>query len=206
MRTCSKEGCIYPVFGSDRRTGIGYCNSHQYLRTDLDRRSIQQKAMAKAKVFSHGTVSSGNKVQVNEKEQTNTIGKEPTELQKWYSGIMESESGKCWETGASINKNDKRGWHGSICHVLPKSLFPSVATHPMNYMILKMWGGTHGQYDSSWENAAKMKIWTYACKIFNILYPLLTREEKSKLPDIILQEIKPEIYNAKNRSLNPDKI
>jgi hypothetical protein len=120
-----------------------------------------------------------------------------TELQKWYAKIMESEKPICWETGEKINKNDKLGWHGSIAHILPKADYPSVKTHPLNYMILKMWGGTHGQYDSSWENASKMKVWAYACKIINILYPLLTQEEKRKLPDIILQEIKPEIYNQK---------
>jgi hypothetical protein len=122
-------------------------------------------------------------------------GEEDTELQKWYAKIMQEETGKCWETGELINKQDKMGWHGSIAHCLDKKNFPSVKTHPLNYMILKMWGGTHGQYDSSWENASKMKVWGYACKIFNILYPLLTSEEKRKLPDIIIQEIKPEVYN-----------
>lgn len=132
-----------------------------------------------------------------EKENRGEGGTEKSDLVKWYETIMNSEEGKCWETGERIDKRDKMGWHGSIAHVLPKDLFPSTATHPMNYMILKMWGGTHGQYDSSWENASKMKVWPYACRIFNILYPLLTREEKSKLPDIIIQEIKPEVYNGK---------
>lgn len=121
---------------------------------------------------------------------------EDTELQKWYAKIMQQETGKCWESGEKINKQDKIAWHGSIAHVLPKYLFPSTATHPQNYMILSMYGGgAHGQYDSSWENASKMKVWPYACKIFNILYPLLTREEKAKLPDIVIQEISPKIYN-----------
>lgn len=122
-------------------------------------------------------------------------GENATELQQWYERIMFSEEGKCWETDERIDKNDKMGWHGSVAHCLPKNEYPSVATHPMNYMILKMWGGTHGQYDSSWENASKMKVWKHACKVFNILYPCLTAEEKRKLPDIIIQEIKPEIYN-----------
>jgi hypothetical protein len=124
-------------------------------------------------------------------------GGEDTELQKWYAKIMQEETGKCWETGELINKQDKMGWHGSIAHILDKKNFGSVKTHPLNYMVLKMWGGTHGQYDSSWENASKMKIWPYAVKIINILYPLLTPEEKRKLPDIVIQEIKPEVYNAK---------
>lgn len=122
---------------------------------------------------------------------------EDTELQKWYAAIMEREEGRCWETGERINKEDKFGWQGSIAHVLPKSLFPSVATHPLNYMILKMWGGTHGNYDASWERAAKMKVWPHAVKIINILYPLLTPEEKARVRNIevIAQEIKPELYN-----------
>ncbi len=119
---------------------------------------------------------------------------EDTELQKWYANIMQSEPGKCWETGEPINKQDKMGWHGSIAHVLCKEHYPSVKVHPLNYMILKMWGGTHGQYDSSWENASKMRIWPYALKIINILYPLLTQEEKRKLPEVIIQEINPEKY------------
>jgi hypothetical protein len=120
---------------------------------------------------------------------------EDTELQKWYANIMQHEMPICWETREKIDIRDKKGWHGSIAHVLPKEHFDSVKTHQMNYMILKMWGGTHGQYDSGWENASKMKVWKYACGIFNILYPLLTAEEKRKLPDVILQEIKPELYN-----------
>lgn len=112
-----------------------------------------------------------------------------TELQIWYATIMKKERGKCWETGEPIDKTDTMGWHGSIAHVLPKEHYPSVMTHPLNYMVLKMWGGTHGQYDSSWENASKMKIWDYALKIINILYPLLTSVERRKLPDLIIQDI-----------------
>lgn len=110
---------------------------------------------------------------------------------------MEREEGRCWETGERINKKDKFGWHGSVAHILGKADFPSVKTHPLNYMILKMWGGTHGNYDASWERAAKMKVWPHAVKIINILYPLLTPEEKARVRNIevIAQEIKPELYN-----------
>lgn len=145
-------------------------------------------------------------------------GGEPTDLEKWYTEIMDREVPKCWETGEWIGKPDKEilisenpdytdaeieaafkkmqfGWHGSIAHVLPKSDFESVATHPKNYMILKMWGGTHGTYDQSWEKAATMKVWPYAMKIINLLYPLLTPAEKGRLMEIevIAQEIIPNL-------------
>lgn len=144
-----------------------------------------------------------------------------TELEKWYAAIMERETPKCWETDEWIGKPDKQNiiddhpemsdeeievafkkaqfaWHGSIAHILPKSDYPSVATHPQNYMILKMWGGIHGTYDASWEKAAKMKVWKYAVKIINILYPLLTAEEKGRLMEIevIAQEIRPDVING----------
>lgn len=156
----------------------------------LDDRPLPEKKVYKLKQVSDKRAAKNAAA----KEQR---GEEDTELQKWYAVIMEKENPVCWETGEPINKKDVKGWHGSIAHVLPKNDYPSVATHPLNYMILKMWGGTHGQYDSNWENASKMRVWNHAIKIFNILFPLLTKEEKGKLPDIIIQEIKPEIYNAK---------
>ena len=138
------------------------------------------------------------KREAKEKEQKviqQESGNTETELQKWYAEIMAKETPRCWETEEWIDTKDTFGWHGSIAHVLGKELFPSVKTHPLNYIILKMWGGTHGQYDASWEKAAKMKVWPHAVKIINLLYPILTKEEKSKLPDIVIQEIKPELYN-----------
>ncbi len=140
------------------------------------------------------------KREAKEKEQKiiqQETGNTETDLQKWYAEIMAKETPRCWETGEWIDTKDTFGWHGSIAHVLGKELFPSVKTHPLNYMILKMWGGTHGQFDSSWENASKMRVWPHAVRIINILYPLLTKEEKSKLHsiEVILQEIKPELYN-----------
>jgi hypothetical protein len=34
MRTCEIDDCHYPVWGTDKNTGIGYCKRHQYERTD----------------------------------------------------------------------------------------------------------------------------------------------------------------------------
>lgn len=116
-----------------------------------------------------------------------------SDLVKWYEKIMQNEPGKCWETNERINKQDKLGWHGSIAHILCKKNFPSVATHPQNYMILSMWNGSHANYDSSWERAASMKVWPYALKIIiTVLLPLLPSEEKRHLPDVVLQEIDPQ--------------
>jgi hypothetical protein len=34
MRTCESPNCNYPVFGTDKNTGKGFCKGHQFLRTD----------------------------------------------------------------------------------------------------------------------------------------------------------------------------
>ncbi len=50
MRMCEAPKCNNVVFGTDKKTRIGYCKNHQYLRTDIDKRSILQKAVAKHSV------------------------------------------------------------------------------------------------------------------------------------------------------------
>lgn len=47
MRFCEHTGCDKPVFGTDKLTRIGYCKSHQYLRTDISKESILQRAVKK---------------------------------------------------------------------------------------------------------------------------------------------------------------
>lgn len=46
MRFCF---CGQPVFGTDKKTGEGFCKNHQSYRTDIDKRSIVQKAISKNK-------------------------------------------------------------------------------------------------------------------------------------------------------------
>lgn len=40
MRNCEHGNCTFPVFGTDKNTGIGYCSSHQWCRTDKKVRKI----------------------------------------------------------------------------------------------------------------------------------------------------------------------
>lgn len=121
-----------------------------------------------------------------EREQRNG---EKTELEKWYAKIMHKERAVCWESGERINK-DSVGWHGSIAHILPKKTFPSVKTHPLNYLILSMWNGSHANFDYSWQKASSMKVWKRAVERFIMIEPSLTPAERSKLPDILLKHIK----------------
>jgi diadenosine tetraphosphatase ApaH/serine/threonine PP2A family protein phosphatase len=105
-----------------------------------------------------------------------------TPLQLWYEEIMKSEDKQCWNCGISLSGYNKQDWHACIAHVLPKSQFPSVATHPLNYMILGKWCNCHGTYDSNWGAASRMPIFKEAMQRFIILEPDI--KEKSKIPSI----------------------
>lgn len=48
MRICGE--CPMPVFATDKITKIGYCKSHQHLRTDTDKRSPYEKHLDKQKI------------------------------------------------------------------------------------------------------------------------------------------------------------
>jgi hypothetical protein len=120
-------------------------------------------------------------------ERSQRKGKK-TPLQEWYDTIMERETPYCWETDIYINKLDTDWWHGSIAHVLPKKLFKSVATHPMNFLVLNMWDA-HKKYDKDWYSASKMKVWPEAVKRFIIMYPNIHPFERKYIPAILLKEL-----------------
>jgi len=124
-----------------------------------------------------------------EKAEKEQRGDAKTELQAWYENIMATEEPVCWETGERIDKNDKLGWMGSIAHILPKKLFKSVATHPLNYVILKMWGGTHDRYDKSWKDASQMKVWPVVVERFLQFEQEIAASERKYLPDVLLREL-----------------
>lgn len=117
---------------------------------------------------------------------------EESELVKWYEDIMKKEDKQCWNCGEDLTHYNKQDWHACIAHVIPKSQFPSVATHPLNYMILGKWCNCHGQYDSSWQAASKLPIFKEAVDRFIMISPDI--KETSKIPDIfqiILDELCP---------------
>jgi hypothetical protein len=124
-----------------------------------------------------------------EKAEKESRGNSETDLQKWYNYIMKNEEPICWETGDPINKNDQLGWHGSIAHILPKKKFDSVKTHPLNYVILKMWGGVHGNFDNNWKKAQTMKVWPIVVERFKEIYPDIAQKERKFIPQCLLKHI-----------------
>lgn len=129
------------------------------------------------------------KKQKKDREEREARNGEDTELQKWYKSIIASEEMVCWNCGTDLSWLGYDQKFSCVAHVIEKVSFPSVETHPYNYIILGRWAcNCHGQYDSNWENASKMPIFKEAIDRFIMMEPEIT--ERSKIPDVFLLYIK----------------
>lgn len=192
MRFCeAPEGCRFPVFSTDKITRKGYCRIHATrYRTDLDRRSIIQKAMAKNKSLTSQLRglqdSDANKEILVEKGIIEGEG-----LPLWFKVKMELNEPRCAECGAykPSLKQWPQGWKSCQAHLLPKKHFKSISTHPLNCLVLGSgFSGLchcHDDYDHDWERASKMKIWPEVCRRFLILYPFIAEKEKKFIPEVL---------------------
>lgn len=129
-------------------------------------------------------------------------------LDKYFDYHMTNSFPKCDNCGMVaewlLEEKYAHVWRGCQAHVLRKKDniggFPSVATNLTNHLVLfpgygKYLCGCHDLFDSSYEAMAKMAVFPKAIDIINQLYPFIAKEERKYLPEIITQEIKPEIYS-----------
>lgn len=101
------------------------------------------------------------------------------DIGNWYVEMRNKMTGYCAECGKKSLKDDNEKFTWSICHILPKSIFKSVATHDANFIEL-CWLH-HQQFDSSWNNAKKMYVFELAKEKVNLIKPLI--KEKHKILD-----------------------
>lgn len=131
--------------------------------------------------------------QISEKKKAADKAARPQkELQdEWFEKKVAALTDVCIECGGPTKTAIYVMDRECVAHVLPKrkSMFPSVATHEENSMELCSKNGCHAEYDSSWENAGKMKVWPIAVEKFKLIYPSIATHERKNIPEILLQEI-----------------
>ena len=125
------------------------------------------------------------------KSNLETANTTDVELQLWFIHRSKEMTGRCIECGGRTTKSDVKYWKFSICHILQKSLFPSVKTHPLNFVELCYFNESHhSNMDNNGYEYVKEKMpktWDYIVKRFKIMYPLIL--EKHKIPDILLNKL-----------------
>lgn len=130
-----------------------------------------------------------------ESEEKEVRGGEPTELDKWFAERRVELTGKCDFCGGKTEKYNNETYKFSIAHLLAKrdAMFPSVATHPANYLELCYYGNScHTNFDNgmiTWELLRDSKEWALIVGKFREIYPDIAEAEKKNIPDMLLKEI-----------------
>lgn len=102
-------------------------------------------------------------------------------LDRWFRERRKEMTGKCQcGCGKWSSKYDDKYFKHSCSHVFPKSKFPSIATHPHNFVERAFWGGCHTNMDEqSMDKWVYFADWENIKEIFHELAPLLTDEERA---------------------------
>lgn len=192
MRTCEVSGCNKFVFGTDKKTRTGYCKSHQYLRTDIDKDGIVARAIKKQR--QNAAQKTGRALRVLAVTEPEVkAGKDYAELDRWFKERHKEMTGICMNCGGRTEK-DKTHYKCSVAHLLPKAYFKSVATHPDNWLELCFYGQScHTNFDNKMIDIIDLHCFDTVIQKFVKIYPHIAPEEKRRIPPILLEYLKTEL-------------
>jgi hypothetical protein len=89
-----------------------------------------------------------------------------SEQSVWFLERAKEMTGFCCNCGELSSARSGTYWKWSICHIMPKSTFPSVATHPLNFIECCI--SCHTLFDRSLSVAHTLKCWPEAVRKFNL--------------------------------------
>lgn len=135
------------------------------------------------------------------KRKAATIKEQDKGLQLWFEERRIEMTGMCvCGCGKNSSKHEDNNYKSSICHILCKKLFKSIATHPLNWVELNFWEGHHTTFDNmGYEHCKRTKseLWEIVLTKFKLLYPHIHQNEHKFIPQILLDSL---IHNVKNGS------
>jgi len=116
MRICTVWNCGQPVFGTDKETGLGYCQRHQWKRTDRKAKPLQKP----------------------EKQYSFGYQNEITMFQSlWVDARNESGLIICKYTGERLERfRNSKLWFQCFAHVLPKGRYAYFKLNPQNVKVV----------------------------------------------------------------------
>lgn len=105
-----------------------------------------------------------------------------SEMDLFFKSLRKGMKNKCLFCGGETMKQDDEKYHFSLAHLLPKSIFKSVATVPENIIELCFWNNScHTNFDNgkiTWQFIKDSKEWDVIKeKLLNVL-PLVAEEER----------------------------
>lgn len=114
------------------------------------------------------------------------------ELQRWFEERHKEMTGKCSHCNGMTTKGTKF-YKASIAHLLPKRIFKSVATNPLNWIELCFWGNNcHGNMDNNMLDLIEMNCFDTIVERFLKIYPFIAKKERRHIPLVLLEYLKDE--------------
>lgn len=187
IKSCKHEGCTYPP----KLGYMGYCGWNHLpdeLKEEIgNKRNVQIKRQ--------------NAVKYASVKLRQTKYKENTEQELWFRARRLEMDGYCiCGCGQKSSKDSDKYYKFSLAHVLKKSEFKSIATHVANCIELAAFGDScHTTFDNmgyEYCKDTKPKLWAIVVEKFKILYPCIAEDEKKKIPQVLLNELKSQIPNT----------
>lgn len=116
------------------------------------------------------------------------------ELNRWFENRRAEMVGYCDNCGMPSCKDNDEFYRCSIAHLLPKVYFPSVKTHPSNWLELCFWGekSCHTNMDNKMIDLIDMHCWETIVQRFVAMYPSIADNEKRRIPQVLLNYIEVE--------------
>jgi len=116
------------------------------------------------------------------------------ELLEWFKDRRKEMKGVCQHCSGKTTKEDDTKYHYSIAHLLPKAYFPSVATHKENFIELCFYGNScHTNLDNGALDLIDLHCFDTVIKRFVAMYPAIAKEERRRIPQVLLNYIETEI-------------
>jgi hypothetical protein len=112
------------------------------------------------------------------------------ELERWFQERRREMKGVCLHCGGKTCRDDDQWFRASLAHILPKAYFPSVSTHPLNWIELCFWGNScHTNMDNKVLDMTEMACWDTIVTRFQAMYPSIAPKERRRIPEILMQYI-----------------
>jgi hypothetical protein len=121
------------------------------------------------------------------------VGNGGSKLQRWFEDRHKEMTGKCKNCGGKTQKG-QANYKNSVAHILPKAYFPSIATHPDNFIELCFYGEScHTNMDNKTLDLIDMNCFDEIVQKFCKIYPSISLDERRRIPKILLNYLESEI-------------
>jgi|SRR5580693_4469369 hypothetical protein len=115
------------------------------------------------------------------------------DLKRWFEDRRKELTGICAHCGGRSCKDSDQYWKFSIAHILPKAIFKSVATYPLNFIELCFFNNScHTNFDNKTLDIMDLNCFDTVIQRFVAMYPSIDPKERRYIPDVLLQYVEVE--------------